>query len=143
MSIEQNTAVVRRVVEEIVNRGDMAAFDALVDPPYRDHTDPAAEFGRDGFRWLILQTRASLPDMHMTIEDEIAEGDRVVIRVTTRGTHRGELLGVPPTGRPVTLRGTGIIRVVDGRMVERWNESDLLGVLEQLGALPGPEAAPA
>lgn len=120
----------------------MTAFDELVDPEYRDHTDPAGEFGRDGYRALILQTRTALPDMRMTIEDEIAEGGRVVIRTTVRGTHRGDLLGVAPTGLTVTLHGIGILRIVDGRLVERWNASDLLGVLEQLGAMPTPVTTP-
>ena len=134
---DENKTVARRIVEEIVNRGDMATFDELVHPDYRDHIEPPGDFGRDGYRELILQTRTALPDLRMTIEDEIAEGDRVVIRTTVRGTHRGDFLGVAPTGLPVTLRAIGILRIVDGRLVERWNASDLLGVLEQLGATPG------
>ena len=135
MTTEENKSVVRRIIADIVNRADMAVFDELVDPEYRDHTDPTGEFGKEGYRDLILRTRAALPDLHMTIEDELADGDRVVIRVTVRGTHQGTLLGVPPTGRPVAFAGIGIPRIVDGRLVERWNASDLLTLLEQIGGV--------
>jgi steroid delta-isomerase-like uncharacterized protein len=86
--------------------------------------------------------RTAFPDLHFTIEDEIAEGDTVVSRWTARGTHRGEFMGTPPTGRTIAVTGMDILHFVDGRIRENWAAFDALGLLQQLGAIPAPAAAP-
>ena len=113
MTVEENKAIAHRVIEQIINHGNMAAFEELVAD-------------------LILGTREALPDLHMVIEDMVAEGDRVAIRVRAEATHTREFLGVPATGRRISWTGIGILRIVGGRMVGRWNESDIEGVIEQM-----------
>jgi steroid delta-isomerase-like uncharacterized protein len=80
--------------------------------------------------------RAAFPDTRMTIEDEIAEGDKVVIRWTIRGTHKGEYMGIAPTGKEVTVTGISVYRIERGKIVEDWSNNDMLGMLQQLGAIP-------
>jgi len=80
--------------------------------------------------------RTAFPDVHFTIEDQIAEGDRVVTRWTARGTHQGPLVGIPPTSKQVTMSGIAIYRLVDGKIVEQWGVNDMLGLLQQLGVVP-------
>ena len=87
--------------------------------------------------------RTVFPDMTMTVEDIIADGDRVVVRWSARGTHGGDLAGFPPTGRPVSVTGIGIHRFVGGRIVENWSQFDQMGMLQQIGAVPSPAGLPA
>jgi steroid delta-isomerase-like uncharacterized protein len=125
-----NKAVVRRLWDEVWNQGDLAVTDQILDPPYAAHE-----------RAFVPVVRAAFPDSHHTIEDLIAEGDRVVTRFTWTGTHRGEFLGIAATGRPISIGGIWIHRLADGRIVEgrEWGHLDWLGVLQQLGAtISGP-----
>jgi predicted ester cyclase len=85
--------------------------------------------------------RAAFPDLHGTIEDQIAEGDKVVSRMTYRGTHQGELMGIPPTGKQVTMSFIGIHRITAGKVAEGWVNFDALGMMQQLGVIPSPERA--
>lgn len=136
--LEANKAISRRVVEEIFNKGRLEAADELVTPDFVGH-DPALPEplrGPDGLRSQAEGYRSAFPDMRITIEDEIAEGDRVVTRWMARGTHEGELFGIPATGRQATVTGITIDRIVDGRIVETWNNWDTFGLLQQLGAIP-------
>ena len=132
MSVEGNKAVVRRLWEEVWNRADLAVADQIFDAAYAAHE-----------KGSVPVIRAAFPDSHHTIEDLIAEGDKVVTRFTWRGTHRGEFMGVPPTGRHVAVGGIWIHRVEDGRIVEgrEWGQLDWLGLLRQLGAVPEGNAA--
>lgn len=82
--------------------------------------------------------RTAFPDLYGTIEDLIAEGDKVVTRITYRGTHQGEFMGIPPTGRPVTMTFTGINRIAGGKIAEGWVNFDALGMMQQLGVIPTP-----
>ena len=142
MSAEVNKAIVRRFVEEVQNGDDLAALNALVAPGYVNHSaPPGVPPDREGLRQLTALFRAAFPDGRMTIEDMVAEGDRVATRKTFRGTHRGELLGIPPTGRAVAIALIDIVRLVDGQVVESWSAADDLGLLQQLGALPDPVRA--
>jgi steroid delta-isomerase-like uncharacterized protein len=136
--LEANKAISRRVVEEIFNKGRLAAADELVTPDFVGH-DPALPQpfrGPDGLRAQAEGYRSAFPDIRITIEDEIAEGDRVVTRWTARGTHEAELFGIRATGRQATVTGMTIDRIVDGRIVETWNNWDTFGLLQQLGAIP-------
>lgn len=135
---EELKARARRLAEEVFSQGDVAVAGDLVGAGYVHHvTGEAPAPGIAGLeQWVRLMHR-TFPDFHVIVEDEIAEGDRVVQRLTVRGTHRGELLGVAPTGRPVEFSAIEINRAgPDGKFVEHWSSVDLLGLLHQLRALP-------
>jgi steroid delta-isomerase-like uncharacterized protein len=129
MSAEANKIIVRRLWDEVWNRGDLAVADAIFDEAYAAHE-----------KAFVPLIRAAFPDSHHTIEDLIAEGDKVVTRFTWSGTHHGEFEGIPPTGRRISVQGIWIHRLKDGRIVEGrdWGQVDWLGLLRQLGALPDP-----
>jgi ketosteroid isomerase-like protein len=133
-----NKAVVRRWMEEVWSGGNLVVLDELIAPEYVLHgaADPTTPPGPAGAKRITAAFRAAFPDLQGVIEDLIAEGDRVVCRWTARATHRGPFAGVAPTNRPVTFTGIEIVRVVDDKIVEGWDEVDLLGLREQLGAAP-------
>ena len=138
MSAEENKALVRRYFETI-DRGDYDALDQFVAVDYVDHNPPplpGLASGLDGVKQECRYFRQAHPDGRHSIDDQVAEGDKVVTRVTARGTHTGELLGIPATGRELMTTGIAIHRVAGGKLVEHWAESNLLGLLQQLGALP-------
>ncbi len=131
---ESNKDVIRRLLAD-VDRGDLDVVERYYAPSYVDHTPSPVRGlapGREGARRAFALFRQALPDTRHTIEDLIAEGDRVVARISARGTHTGEIFGQPPTGRVVTLSGIVIYRILEGRIAERWAERGL-GVLDQLG----------
>ncbi len=142
MSTEENKAIVRRGIEEFANQGNFAAIDELVASDYVFHAPglPALH-GHEGFQQMVMMPRTAFPDLHFTIEDLIAEGDKVVTRFTARGTHRGELMGIPPTGKQVSFPGILISHISKGKIVEEWEISDALGMLQQLGVVPPPGQA--
>jgi steroid delta-isomerase-like uncharacterized protein len=142
MSIEENKALARRMVEAW-NRGDLAALDDLIAPDYvfHDPADPALPPGPRGAKAQVTAFRAAFPDLRLTVEDEIAEGAKVVQRLTATGTHRGPFAGVPATGKPVTMSSIEVLRVERGKIAEHWDEFDMAGLLRQLGVLPVSEAA--
>jgi predicted ester cyclase len=139
MSKQSNKALVRRLVDEVQNRGNIAAVDEIAAPMFVNHSaPPSVPSDREGVKQVTLLFRQAFPDGSMTVEDMIAEGDAVATRKTFRGTHEGEFMGIPPTGRHVAIGLIDIVRVVDGRVVEHWNVVDNLGLLQQLGVLPSP-----
>jgi steroid delta-isomerase-like uncharacterized protein len=137
---QQNKMVERRLIEEVWNRGNYAVVDELVASDYLGHSSiPGDEtHGREGYRQFYAALRQAFPDLYVTIEDQIAEGDRVVTRWTACGTHRGEFQGILPTGKQGTITGTTIHRLANGKVVECWTNADDLGLLAQLGAVPAP-----
>jgi steroid delta-isomerase-like uncharacterized protein len=136
MHAEANKQVVRRFVDEYQTAANEQSFAELLHPEVVDRSRPAgiAE-GAEGVRQQFEAFRAAFPDFHAVIHDQIAEGDKVVTRKVFHGTHRGELMGIPPTGREVQIEVIDIVRVEDGQIVEHWNVVDRLGLLQQLGAL--------
>jgi steroid delta-isomerase-like uncharacterized protein len=131
--IESNKAVVRRVVDEMWNRGDAAAGEELIAPDMVEHGAFGAGIGgRDDAQATVSRFRAAFPDLVLGAEDLIAEGERVVLHWVGRGTHEGEFMGLPPTGVKVEARGLDIYRVVDGRVVEHWGYPDVGGLMAQL-----------
>jgi steroid delta-isomerase-like uncharacterized protein len=143
MSIVENKALARRSFEAF-NQRDLAAADAIYAPSYVLHNPiapPDLPRGPDGVRQQHAGYLAAFPDAQITVEDLIAEGDRVAVRVTVRGTHRGIFMGVAPTGRPVALEAITIYRVDAGKIVEDWTIADIPGLQQQLGA--SAPAAPA
>jgi steroid delta-isomerase-like uncharacterized protein len=140
MTVHANKDLAHRFVAA-VDRGDIEAFDDLFVEDYVHH-DPALpqeyQRSRDAYKRLHAMFRAALPDLRFVLEDDVAEGDRVVGRWTVQGTHRGDLLGIPPTGRSVTVTGIQILRTAGGRIAERWVNFDALGMLRQIGAVSDP-----
>jgi steroid delta-isomerase-like uncharacterized protein len=131
---ERNKAAVRRVVEDLFGTGDLGIADEVFAPDYVDHSPSDPETcGLENVKRFVARWRAAFPDTHSTVEDMIAEGDRVAVRWTTRATHRGEYLGVAPTGKVVTAQWLGIFRLSDGRIVDSWDHYETQGLLRQLG----------
>lgn len=131
-------AVVRCWTENVWN-GRLDLIDEVFASQVRDHNPlPGQAPGRDGQRQVIELFRSAFPDLFVTAHDVIVSGQSAAVRWSASGTHRGEVLGVAPTGRQVTLRGIDIVRVDDGRITERWGEFDALGLLTQLGAVAFP-----
>ena len=136
MSTEENKAVLRRN-EEAFNKGDLAIADETIAPNYVYHGSGGQELkGPEGFKQIITMMRTAFPDLHMTVEDVVAEGDKVAHRLIIRGTHKGELMGIAPTGKQVTVPGANIAHFEGGKQVEVWCTMDLLGMMQQLGVVP-------
>ncbi len=140
MSVEENKAVVRRLYDE-VNKGNLAVLDELIAPDFVNHGDTTfrSTQGLDAFRQALRATLAGMPDIRWVLDEPLAEGDRVAVRGTIRGTHTAPLFGIPPTGKRVTWTGIEIYRVVGGKLAERWHSSDDLGLMQQLGVVPPPQ----
>ena len=143
MSTESNKALVRHLIDEAQNRGNIAAVDEIAAPTFVNHSaPPGMSSDREGLKQLTLLFRQAFPDGVMTVEDMLAEGDLVATRKTFRGTHQGPFMGLAPTGKQVEIGLIDIVRVVDGRVTEHWNAVDNLGLLQQLGVFPPPGQAP-
>ena len=138
MSEEENKAIVRRVNDEVWNMGNLEAIDELIADDFVTTVIGAPEQirGPDGFRDFVLMYRKAFPDLRLTIDDQIAEGETVVTRWTATGTHEGELMGIPPTGKQATTPGININRISRGKLVDGWGIFDQLGLLQQIGAVP-------
>jgi predicted ester cyclase len=135
--VERNKAVVRRFVEEVQNKKDWAAYDELNDPEFVNlSAPPGVPADREGGKIFLGAFISAFPDSHVTIDDMIAEGDRVATKKTFTGTHTGELNGIPPTGNRVTIQYVDILRLRDGRIVEHWLSMDQLSFMQQLGVIP-------
>lgn len=136
MSVEKKKALVRRLVEAL-NTRNWAVLDKVMAPDYVDHYAlPGQKPGREGYREAFMSTPKAFPDFQFTIEDIIAEGDKVVVHLTFSGTHKGEFAGIAPTNKRVTYAHIRILRIVRGKFVEDWGFSDRLSALQQLGAVP-------
>ena len=136
---EENKASVRRFFEEGFVQGNVAALDSIIAADVVDHNPlPGQGTGRQGFKDLITTIRGAFPDFHITIEDQVSEGDKVVTRITNTGTHKGEFLGIPATNKQVSLSMIHLDRFSNGLVVEHWDQGDMLGLMQQLGAIPGP-----
>jgi steroid delta-isomerase-like uncharacterized protein len=133
--LKQNKDVVRRSIEAL-NKRDWPALDALTAPDYVDHNPlPGANPGWQGMKDALTGLADAFPDFQVSIEDMIAEGDKVVVRLTASGTHKGEFMGIAPTNKRVTIAETIIHRIAGGKVVEEWPMADLLGFFQQLGAV--------
>ena len=134
----ENKAIVRRLIEGF-NRGDLDVFDELAAPDLVNHSaPPGIPPTREGWKQGAAMFRTAFPDLHIHIEAEIAEGDLVTTRFTGHGTHQGELMGIPATGKEVTVSGINIARIAGGKIMERWEEFDMMGMMVQLGVVPPP-----
>src|SRR5215204_7111265 len=138
---EENKAIARRALEEVFSAGNLDVVDEIVseDHVHHDPAMPEEGHGREHLKEFARMYRSAFPDVHVEIEDMIAEGDRVATRWVASGTHEGDLMGISPTGNRVTVVGTTIDRLVDGQIEETWDYYDALGMMRQLGAIPSPE----
>lgn len=137
MSAATNKALAQRWIEEVWNKGDLALIDELIAPNYtlHDPTRPGLQ-GRQGIRESVAAFRAAFPDLRFSIEDQVAEGDQVVIRYTVQGTHQGPLMGIPATGKYGVLTGIDIYRISNEQIAEAWSNWDTLRMLQQMGVIP-------
>jgi steroid delta-isomerase-like uncharacterized protein len=139
MSLEDNKEVIRAYVETIFNQQQVDRADELVAADYLDHAAlPGQAPGLQGARKKWAMYLAGIPDLRVSIEDLVAEGDKVAVRRSYEGTHQGELLGVPPTGKHVQIGGISIFRLAQGKITEQWEQLDRLALMQQLGVLPTP-----
>ncbi len=143
MSEEEKKAVVSRITSDIWNRGDLEVVDEVMaaDAPYHGPHMPNGLGDRESWRQAIAGYRGAFPDSHVTFDELIVSGDTVVGRWRATGTHTGPLPGLPPTGKPIALGGITIYRIADGKIIEAWEQLDMLGMWQQLGvvSLPGHE----
>jgi predicted ester cyclase len=137
VSSEQNKAIVRRLFEEPW-KGNLEVVDELIPSDYVGHdpANPEPLRGPEGVKEFISTYRAAFPDSRITVEQQLAEGDLVATRWSGRGTHEGELMGIQPTGKQVTISGLTISRLVGGKVVEEFQNWDNFGMLQQLDAIP-------
>ena len=134
-----NLEVVSRFIEEFKNKANQEIVDELMSPDFVHHlTDPRLPEGREAIKLLGQSIVAGFPDVHASVQDLLADGDKVIERTQTSATHTGEFNGIPPTGRQGGWTEMHIYRLEGGKIVEMWSEIDLLGLLVQLGAIPGP-----
>ena len=141
MSTEENKAIIRRGLEEILNQRNLDAVDAYFSSNYLGH-DPALPedlHGPQEFRRFAASYLSAFPDLHISIEDQFAEGDKVVTRFTSRGTHQGDFMGIAPTGNRIEVEAISIDRIADGKSAESWTIVDVMGMMQQLGVVPSPE----
>ena len=136
MSTEENKALVRRLIEEVVNSHNLAAVDQFYAPNVVVHNSSLTLQSREAVRQFFAMFFTAFPDTSFTIEDQASEGDTVVARHTLRGTNQGNYLGIPPTGKQVTVPGMSMFRIANGMVIEQWTNADDLGALQQLGVLP-------
>ena len=141
MSVEdENKAIARRFVDEVLNNKNLAAVDELVPEDFVELDPlPGQEQGREGLKQILAMLFAAFPDLHWTTEEEAAEGDKHWSRFTWRGTHRGDFMGIPPTGNQVVVNGVVIDRIVEGKMVDSRILMNELSLMQQLGVIPPPE----
>ncbi|NIO72292.1 MAG: ester cyclase [Anaerolineae bacterium] len=139
MSVEANKTIARRYFEELLNKGNLAVADEILATNIIvDSSLQTVIHGVENVKQSMAGFRAAFPDQHFTIEDEIGEGDKVVVRYVYRGTHQGEFQGIAPTGKQVAVAGIAIYQITGGRIEEVWVASDSLGLMQQLGAVPAP-----
>lgn len=136
MSTEENKATVRQIIEEAYSKGNLAVGDELLTANVVLHTTSADIEGPEGWKQFVTAWRTPFPDLRIAVEDTIAEGDKVVARWTARGTHKGHLRSIAPTGKQVTVTGVAIYRFAGGKIEEMWALNDALGLMQQLGVVP-------
>ena len=138
MPKEENKATSRRFYEELFNRGNLDTAEEIVTPDFALHDPniPEDPRGPDGLKWFVAMYRDAFPDIEFVIEDQVAEGENAATRWVARGTHRGELMGIAPTGRPVEVRAFTLHRFSGGKIAEDWAHYDALDVVRQLGVVP-------
>lgn len=133
--VERNIALVKRFFEEVWNKGNLGIVDEILSPNFKDYNQPpGTPRGLRGYKSNVTAFRSAFPDINYTLDQIIAEGDLVAIRLTGHGTQQGSFMGIPPTGKKVSFGGMTYVRIQDGKVIERWGISDIPALLQQLGA---------
>jgi len=141
MAAEENKVIARRFFEEILSRTNLSATEEIVSPEFIGYFPVGLIDGLDGVMNFVMMSSYAFPDLEYVPQDMVAEEDKVVVRWSAHGTHRGVFEGIAPTGKRISWTGISILRIADGKVVEDRASADLLGVLEQLGAVPAPATA--
>lgn len=137
MSTEEHKAVIRHYIEEAWNKGNVGIIDELMAAQYARYMGVGAPpLNREGQKQRILGFRRAFPDLRLEVEDMVADDEKVSFRLVLRGTHQGEFLRVPPTGKIIQVGAVDIARFAGGKIVEQWGQTDLLGLMQQIGAIP-------
>lgn len=138
MSAENNRALAQRFYDEVVNEGNLDLIDELVAEDFVDHEGfpGIPNTGPEAVRAVFSMFLAAFPDLQMTVDDMIAEGDKIVARVTMSGTHRGDLMGIPPTNKGFKVQAIDIAEIHDGKLTAHWGVTDQVAMMEQLGLAP-------
>ena len=139
MTLDENKAVARRFIDEVFG-GRKDSVDEIVDPEFVGHSWGPQPTGRDDLLAAIDRVSAGLSEHWMKVDDTIAEGDRVAVRLRSHARQTGSFMGLPPSGKEYTITETHVFRIRDGKVVEHWRDADLLGLMQQLGAIPAPGA---
>lgn len=134
---EQNKAISRRWRAEL-DKGNWSVVDELISPNFVLHMPGSPPINREGVTQVLKMFYGAFPDLHHTFEDFVAEGDKVALRFTFSGTHKGDFQGIPPTGKSVNISASVVDRIVDGKLVEHWTLFDNMGLMQQLGFIPAP-----
>jgi steroid delta-isomerase-like uncharacterized protein len=132
----QSKRITRRIFEEMESQGNLAIADDIFARDFINHTPFGEMHGPEGAKQFVTRLRTAFPDLHVTVEDQIAEGDKVATLWTARGTHQGKFQGIPATGKQMKVRGIVISQLANGKIVEQWGNPDVLGIMQQLGAMP-------
>ena len=145
MSSEQNKAIARRIPIEVFSQGRLEVLDELLAPDFTEHSQlpPGIPGGREGVKAIASALRKGFPDLNYRVDLQIAEGDFVAAYLTVSGTHKGEVFGMPATGKHAEWAESHTVKMVNGKVTEHWGVADQLGMLRQLGLAPTPEAVPA
>jgi steroid delta-isomerase-like uncharacterized protein len=139
MPESENKAVVQRFIDEVLNQGKLETADEIVAEDFVELDPlPGQRQGRGGLKEIVALLRTAFPDMHWSVDETIAAGEKVVTRFTWTGTHKGDFLGIPATGRPVSVKGVVIDRIVGGKMTDSRILMDNFGMMQQLGVISPP-----
>jgi steroid delta-isomerase-like uncharacterized protein len=139
MTLEENKALVRRFIEEVQSQHKLTAVDEIMDPNMIDHYGQPSNLNSvEAFKKFFAGFIAAFPDVKAVIHNQVAEGDNVVTHKTFHGTHKGEFMGIPPTGKKVAIELIDIFRISRGKLVEHWAVADMMSVMQQLGVIPSP-----
>jgi steroid delta-isomerase-like uncharacterized protein len=140
--MSEHKQLVEQFYEEVVNAGDIDKIDEILSEDFVENEEfPGLSQDREGVKEFFRMLRSAFPDVRFQAEDVISEGELAAARYTMTGTHEGEFMGVPPTGKQVTVSGIDIVRLRDGKRFEHWGQFDAMGLMQQLGALPAPAQA--
>lgn len=137
---DKNVAAMKRFYDEVLNKGNLKAIDELVADNFVEHylPDPSVPANKEGVKQMMTMLRTGFPDMQFLIIDMVAKGDKVWVYNTMRGTNTGSMMGMPPTGKKIDVKGLDIVRFVNGKAVEHWGLNDDLKMMQQLGLIPEP-----
>lgn len=133
-----NKATANRFYDEAINGGNMDLIDEVVSPDFVEHEGfPGLGTDRQGVKDFFTMFRTAFPDMKFAIDDMLEDGDKIVVRATMTGTHKGEFMGIAPTGKSISVQAIDIVRFENGKVTDHWGVTDTAGMMEQLGAMGG------